>query len=79
MQPVGEIDSGSAARARARLAAADAMQRGVIDEVLLDRNIDIERARLEHDAELAERRAGLARDIPTIDRDASRPAWRRDA
>ena len=54
VQAVGEIDSRRGRRAVAPSAslAADAMQRRVIDEVLLDRNIDIERSRLEHDAKL---------------------------
>ncbi len=79
MRSVRQIDSGERrAGASQRLAAADAVQRGVVDEVLLDRNIDIERSRLKHDAKLAERRCGLASDIMTIDRYSSAPAWRRD-
>ena len=68
MQPVGEVDARERrARPLARLAAADAMQRGVVDEVLLDGNIRVERARLENDAELAERRARLTRDVMAPD------------
>ena len=68
MHAVGEIDAGEGgATAHQRLAAPDAMQRGVIDEVLHHRNIGVERARLKNDAELGERRARLARDVMAPD------------
>ena len=41
-------------RAPPRLAAADAVQRGVIEQVLHHREVEIERARLEHHAEQAQ-------------------------
>ena len=41
----------------------DTVQRRMIQQVLPDRDIDIERAGLKHDAELAQGRAGFASDI----------------
>ena len=58
--------------AGARRARPDAVQRGVIGEVLRDREIEIERARLEHDAELAQRRARLALHVMAEDADRGR-------
>ena len=47
------------------------MQRGVIEQVLHDREIEIERARLEHHAEQPQRLAGRASDVVTEDGDAA--------
>ena len=44
-----------------RLARADAVQRGVVGKVLVDAEVEVERARLEHDAEAPQRLAGGAR------------------
>ena len=44
--------------AQARLAPADAVQGGVIEQVLRHREVEIERTRLEHDAEQPQRFAG---------------------
>ena len=48
-------------------------ERGMVFQVLLDRDIGIQRARLEHHAELAQRRACLTSDIVTEDPDLARP------
>ena len=62
----------STSRARAaRLAAADAVQGRVIEQVLLHRQVEVERARLEHDAEPPQRLARRARDVVALDRDAA--------
>src|SRR5450432_88639 len=45
------------------LASADPVQRQVIGEILVDGNVDVEGARLEDDAKLAQCGARLARDI----------------
>ena len=55
--------------APARLAAADAVQRAVIEQVLPQRQIEIERAALEHDAEPLQRRRGAAADVVAEDAD----------
>ena len=67
-------------RALPRLAAADAVQRGVIQQILHDREIEIERARLEHHAQQAQRLAGLARHAMAehVDRAVSRVVEPRD-
>ncbi len=56
--------------AHARLAPADAVQGGVIQQVLHHREIEVERARLEHDAEEPQRLARRARDVMAEDADA---------
>jgi hypothetical protein len=43
-----------------RLATADAVQRGVIEQIVHDGYIEIERARLKHHAKQAQCPAGLA-------------------
>jgi len=58
-------------RAGTRLILADAVQRCMIGEVLRDRQIKVERARLEYDAEQTQRRTRLAPHIMTKDADAS--------
>ena len=50
----------------------DAVQRRVIQQVLPDRNIDIERTGLKHDAELAQGRARLASDFVAENADLAR-------
>ena len=52
-------------------APADAVQGGVIEQVLRHREIEIERARLEHDAEQPQRLAGRAADVVAENADAS--------
>ena len=59
---IGQVDVGQhVLRAPARLAPADAVQRRVVQQVVHHRDIEIERARLEHHAQLAQRLARLAR------------------
>ena len=48
------------------------MQCGVIHQVLPHRNVDVERARLKDDAELAQGRAGFVRDIVAENADLAR-------
>src|SRR4051812_41632945 len=55
-----------------RLDRADPVQRRVVAQVLHDREIEIERPRLEYDAELAQRSAGLAFHIMAEYADATR-------
>ena len=62
--------------ARARLAPADAVQRGVIEQVLHHREIEIERARLEHHAEQPQRFAGRAPDVVAEDARCGRSGFR---
>ena len=62
-----------------RLAPADAVQGGVIEQVVAHRDVEIERARLEHHAEPAQRLARRARDIDGRARGSSRCACRRAA
>src|SRR5712664_1816056 len=57
--------------AQARLAPIDAVQGGVIQQVLRDREIEVERARLEHHAQQPQRFAGLTADVVAEDADAS--------
>ena len=49
----------------------DAVQGGVIEQVLRHREIEIERARLEHDAEQPQRFARRAADVMAEDADAA--------
>ena len=67
-------------RALPRLATADAVQRGVIEQVLHHRQIEIERARLEHHAQQAQCPARLARHTMTqhLDRAVPRVVEPRD-
>ena len=55
----------------ARNARANAMQRCMVSEVLHHREIEIERARLEYDAEEPQCGAGLTLDIVAKDGDAA--------
>ena len=72
---VGEPDALRSDVCRApRARGADAVQRAVIGEVLLDREIEVERAALEDDAETAQRLAGVARDVAAENRIAPAPA-----
>src|SRR5258706_14850626 len=57
--------------AHARLAPVDAVQGGMIQQVLRDREIEVERARLEHHATEPVRFAGLKADVVAEDADAS--------
>ena len=60
-RPVGQFDVlQRARRSAARLTAADAVQRGVVEQVVHDRKIEIECAGLEHHAQPAQRLPGLA-------------------
>ena len=59
------------ARARPRLATVDAVQCGVILKILRDRQIEVERTRLEHHAHAPQRLAGIAPDVVTEDADVS--------
>ena len=71
----------SAACARcARLAPADAVQRGVIEQIVHDGDVEIERARLEHHAQQAQRLARLARHAMAehVDRSVLRVVEPRD-
>ncbi len=75
VEPVGKADaSDQFVRAGARLAPADSVQGALVEHVLLDREVGIERAALEHDAELGERRAAVARNVMAEDADRARPA-----
>ena len=56
-------------RAQACLAPVDAVQRGMIEQVLRDREIEVERARLEHHAQAAQCLAGVAADVVAEDAD----------
>jgi hypothetical protein len=49
------------------------MQRRVVDQILRDREVEVERARLEHDADAAER---LARRAGSIAKVTALRAWR---
>ena len=78
---VGQVDLLQRGKcALPRLAAADAVQRGVIEQVLHDRQVEIERARLEHHAQQAQCPARLARHTMTehVDRSVSRVVEPRD-
>ena len=55
----------------ARLGATDAMQRRVIDEVLFDGDVEVERTRLEDDAEFCKRAARRQRHVGAVDLDAA--------
>ena len=69
---VGELDAREHSSARcARVAPADAVQRGVIEQVLHHREIEVERARLEHDAHQPQRLARLAADVMAEDADVA--------
>ena len=57
--------------APARLARPDPMQRRVIDEILLDREVEVERARLEHDADQPQRRARRGGNVVAEDADGT--------
>ena len=57
--------------AQARVAPGDAVQGGVIQQVLRHREIEIERARLEHDAEQPQRFARRTADVVAENADAS--------
>src|SRR5438105_2785643 len=68
---------------RASLAPADPVQRCVIEQVLRQRQIEIERARLEYDAEQPQRLARRAADIvpenaDTAGLDAEQPRHKRE-
>jgi hypothetical protein len=65
--------------ARAAFLFADAMQGGVVGQILNDGEIEVEGARLEHHADHAQRFARRAYDIMTENPDAGRAEWRRDA
>jgi hypothetical protein len=68
--PVGKADGGERlGRAPARLAGADAVQGGVIEQVLLQREIAVERLRLEHHAEALQRCPRPAPHVVTEDVD----------
>ena len=56
--------------AQARFAPADAVQGGVIEQVLRHREIEIERARLEHHAEQPQRFARRTADVVAENADA---------
>ena len=67
---IGKSDLGQRlARAGAALAPAHALQRGVIGEVLRQRQIAVETAALEHDAELPQRRRGVPAHVVAEDAD----------
>ena len=57
--------------ARARLAPADAVQGCVIEQVLHHREVEVERARLEHHAQQPQRLARRASDVVTENADAA--------
>ena len=57
--------------AQARLAPIDAVQGSMIQQVLRDREIEVERARLEHHAQQPQRFAGFDADVVAEDADAS--------
>src|SRR6266481_5125093 len=57
--------------AQARLAPIDAVQGSMIQQILRDREIEVERARLEHHAQQPQRFAGLKADVVAEDTDAS--------
>ncbi len=74
-QPVGKPHpSDEGAGAGAGLARGHALQRALIQHVLLDAEVGVERAALEHDAEFGERRAALPRHVVPEDADRARPA-----
>src|SRR4029079_2666984 len=61
---VGEPDAAEQlSTTRCSLASADAVQRVVVEQVLRQRQVEIERARLEHDAEQPQRLAGALADV----------------
>ncbi len=75
--PIGEADPrDELAGAATRLCAADALQRALVEHVLLDGEIGIEGAALKDHAELGERRAAVARDVMAEDSDRARAAAR---
>ena len=55
-------------------AAADAVQRGMVQQVLAHRQVGVERLGLEHDAELLQRGTRLAADVMAEDPDMPEPA-----
>ena len=55
--------------APSRLGRAHAVQRGMVGKVLVDAQIEIQRARLEDDAEASQRRSGRAADVVPEDAD----------
>src|SRR5581483_12159514 len=57
--------------ARGRVAPADAMQGCVVQQVLLQREVEIERARLEHYAQQPQRFSRLAADVVAEDADVA--------
>ena len=65
-RPVGEADElQRPLGALARLATANAVQRAVIEQVLPQRQIEIQRPALKDDAEALQRRRGAAPDVVT--------------
>src|SRR3954447_25189767 len=72
VRAVGKSDARKQlARARPRVATADAVQCGVILKILRDRQIQVQRARLEYHAHASERLARVAADVVTEDADVS--------